>query len=93
MTARITREEAEGMFRNMLDSTGEYKNDDCSQWHFGKCEFYKIMDAIYGPKEMSIEEARATLDDFFTIKPGHSYHIKPNSREAKAMWVLMGGGK
>jgi hypothetical protein len=51
------------------------------------------MDAIYGPKEMSIEEARATLDDFFTIKPGHSYHIKPNSREAKAMWVLMGGGK
>ena len=79
--ARITREEAESMFRNMLNSTGEYKNDGAGAFHFGRCEFYKIMDAIYGPK-MTKKQAH---DIILKAWPSHT---APTEETLQAMEVL-----
>jgi len=47
--ALLTREQAVDFFLNQLNSTGDTKLAPTSCWHYGKCELYILVDAIYGP--------------------------------------------
>jgi len=84
INVKLTRDGAEAMFLTMMnDNSCTYKNGG-STFHFGKCEFYKIMDAIYGEKEMTKEEAYTILENA-TLEPNPG---RVHSKLAKALELL-----